>query len=230
MAMIKNKSKNLEPINYIETTNGTFRVALGDIIKVLPNQVINLRQNITGSHRFAIRFFDINLNQITTGITIPNYASSSFFYNTGLAIWNNGVNVVSRNELLQISANQGIHYVQFGVHTGNVSGIVTATDRLVSQEITDYVPYNDIQVAVGQFEQGQGKNLFDKGVAKYTPSQFYTTTGSIELGGTDSTLDNYVSVLPSTQYTISSGTSINIQRIQYYDNNCNTNTNIYNTC
>jgi hypothetical protein len=132
---------NLETTNFIETTNGTFRVALGDIVPVLPNQVINLLQNVSGSHRYAIRFFDINLNQITSGITIPNYASSSFSYNGALGIWNNGSNVASRNDLIQIAANQGIYYIQFGVQTGNVAGIVSATNRLISQTVSVYEPF-----------------------------------------------------------------------------------------
>jgi hypothetical protein len=131
-------SNNLETTNFIQTTNGTFRVALGDIVPVLPNEVINLRQNVSGSHRYAIRFFDINLNQITSGITIPNYASSTFSYNGSLGIWNNGSNVASRNDLIQIAANQGIYYIQFGVQTGNVAGIVSANNRLISQTVSVY--------------------------------------------------------------------------------------------
>jgi hypothetical protein len=63
----------------------------------------------------------------------------------------------------------------------------------------------------------QTKNLFDESVSIWIPGEFYASNGTITIGGTDSRLDNYVSVLQNSQYTISTKTLVNVQRIIYYN-------------
>jgi len=140
---MKSVGKNLERDNTRTTANTGWVSDFGTIIPIVPNTVIYLKQNVIGSHRPLIRFYDANKNQITTGVVIPSYNTSTFTYSETLKGWVTNSNDASLNILITVTANPNIAYVQFGITNGSVASSVTAKDILVSQIITAYEPYVD---------------------------------------------------------------------------------------
>jgi hypothetical protein len=207
--MIKNKSKNLfdKSVNFIES--GSL-----DIVGIEFVSTIRARTN---------GFIEVNQNTQYRGSVNNIYIVRSIFY------YDVSFNYISQfvNDNAAFTTPTNTKYIRvlfrkLSPFNGTIDSsdieIISNTFQLeLGSTATAYVPYNDIQVAVGQFEQGQGKNLFDKG-SSYDGLRLIETTGLTQVSSPWTTSD-FIKVKGSTQYNLSYGE--NQPRIVQYDSNYN---------
>jgi len=180
--MIKNKSKNLFDTSFglsgfeigsINTTTGLDESNLGitytytDGVYSLTNSVAfrGIRTDFIPVAPSTPYFLSV---EKLSGVDNTNpYASGGFFYydsnKSFISITSNIVFTTGGRTGGGFTTPSNAAYIRFRFFNATAT---TSTWKNVQLELgstaTAYVPYNDIQVAVGQFEQGQGKNLFDK--------------------------------------------------------------------
>jgi hypothetical protein len=196
--MIKNKSKNLFDGNNfefgnIDATTGDFtirntRVRYNDFLTINPSTEYTISGNFGGS---VVIFFDNNYNHISFLATNSLPHTFTTPSNAYFIKWRESLDTAT---LLNLDIQ---------LELGSTA--------------TAYVPYNDIQVSVGQFEQGQGKNLFDGELEE----------GSIN-GANGTLVSSSISVRTKTQTKVNNNTQYTVKAfdnnvIQYaiaeYDNN-----------
>jgi hypothetical protein len=104
-------------------------------------------------------------------------------------------------------------YVRFSINSTVTVDYDTVQLELGSTA-TAYVPYNDIQVAVGQFEQGQGKNLFSSSLEL---GEISSSTGQNVVNSNAVRSSSFMEIEPNTNYIVSSSEG-SIRSYQYDEN------------
>ena len=175
--MIKNKSKNLFDKGSVIT--GFFIAVDGSI----QSDTFNF---------YHPDFIPIQAGQTITTSNATATIHRIVFYNSSQVFISR--EVVSSATSLTATAPSNAKFFR-------VSALISQLNTFQSElgsTATAYVPYNDIQISVGQFEQGQGKNLFD---GRFLADTFMSgINGSLSsITGARTTLP--IAVLPSRTYT-----------------------------
>jgi hypothetical protein len=219
--MIKNKSKNLfdESFAGTLTVNGITIQSFGNgefLINGTPTidtriglvnelnyqtSVVNI---VANTNNFTIKNgINYKTNFLVVSGTVTNPSSSSLNLLNSSANFINIFRLNSTELLNQLSNSTSAYFYIF------LSSVSTFTNYRVRFQIeegdtrTAYIPYNDIQVSVGQFEQGQGKNLFD-GVALLNADFIRSNDVYILTNNNETTTNKIIfnNLLPNTQYTL----------------------------
>jgi hypothetical protein len=199
--------------------NGQLRLIMSDTSKYLDGTYyfrVNTK-NTSNTNVVLSRGFDIfSLNAwITNFLTTNANSVNSFSQNFNYVRANTTPS--DRNRIL-LTTNAQTNNIQISPYFINLTALFGAGNEPTKAQMdTLFAEFQEAgSVAVGQFEQGQGKNLFDKGVN-------FIESGSLDTVGIDlvSTIrartNGFIEVNQNTQYIGSVNNIYIVRAIYYYD-------------